>query len=113
MRSAFSLSSSDLFVALGPSIGPCCYELDPVTVSKLPGDFIVEREGKLFFDLWSANAAQAMEEGVSEENIIRPPACTSCLPRIFFSHRAHGGKTGRQIAITRPGGIETCGGLEE
>jgi len=111
MRSTFNLSSRDLVVALGPSIGPCCYELDRITALQLPESFLVEREGKLFFDLWSANAAQAREEGISEDSIVRPPVCTCCEARTFFSHRAQRGKTGRQIAVTRPGGIKVCGGL--
>ena len=106
ITSTFDLVPSQLVLALGPSIGPCCYELDSTTASLLPRRFIIEREGRVFFDLWSANATQALEEGILEENIILPPACTCCKKDTFFSHRAQQGKTGRQMAIALPGGFQ-------
>ncbi|MCX5800634.1 MAG: polyphenol oxidase family protein [Candidatus Eisenbacteria bacterium] len=106
VKSAFDLPPGQLVVALGPSIGPCCYEIDSTTASGLRQTFVTEREGKIFFDLWSANAAQALEEGVPEESIILPPACTCCRKDVFFSHRGQRGKAGRQMAITRHGGLE-------
>ena len=106
VKLAFHLAASQIIMALGPSIGPCCYELDLTTASHLPQQFITEREQRVFFDLWSANAAQGMEEGISEENIVLPPACTCCQQDAFFSYRAQRDKAGRQMAITKPGGIE-------
>jgi YfiH family protein len=106
VKSAFHFAPRQVFVALGPSIGPCCYELDSTTASHLPQQFITERERRAFFDLWSANAAQGMEEGILEENIVLPPACTCCQQDVFFSYRAQRGKAGRQMAITKPGGME-------
>jgi len=94
-----------LIVALGPSIGPCCYELDSITASNLPDTCVEVRDGKVFFDLWKANALQAMARGIAEENIVLPPACTCCKQEMFFSHRAHSGRTGRQMAITSAGGL--------
>jgi YfiH family protein len=70
VKSAFHLAPCQVIMALGPSIGPCCYELDSTTASRLPQQFITERERKTFFDLWSANAAQGLEEGIPEENIV-------------------------------------------
>ena len=109
VKCTFHLPSHELIVALGPSIGPCCYELDSATASQLPQRFIAERDGKIFFDLWNANAAQAAQEGIPRENIVMPPVCTCCREDLFFSHRAQRGKAGRQMAITRPGGIDVGG----
>jgi len=104
-KSTFGIAPSDLFVALGPSIGPCCYELDRRTASELPCGCLVERDGRMFFDLWKANTLQAVGSGVAERNILQPPACTSCKSELFFSHRAHRGVTGRQAAIAKAGGL--------
>jgi YfiH family protein len=95
-----------LVAALGPSIGPCCYELDRNTASQLRRGCLTDRDGKVFFDLWKANTLQALEAGIPEENILAPPACTSCNAEAFFSHRAHRGKTGRQMAVAAAGGLK-------
>jgi len=108
-KSAFQCDACQLIVALGPSVGPCCYELDADTASRLRPDCVAERQGKLFFDMWEANRLQALEAGVQGENIVMPPACTSCRADLFFSHRAHKGRTGRQMAITKPGGLRLKG----
>lgn len=105
VKSKADASGQALTVALGPSIGGCCYELDTRTASELPRPFVKERNGKTFADLWEANAAQALSGGVPADNILLPPACTCCEPQMFFSHRAHGGSTGRQMAIAAPGGL--------
>jgi YfiH family protein len=104
-KSSFQYEASQLVVALGPSVGPCCYELDRATASQLRSDCLIERDGRTFFDLWKANRIQAEEAGVRQENIVPPPACTSCRADVFFSHRAHRGRTGRQLAITKVGGV--------
>ncbi|MBN1504067.1 MAG: laccase domain-containing protein [Candidatus Eisenbacteria bacterium] len=108
-KSAFRCDVSQLIVALGPSVGPCCYELDSHTASHLRRECVAQRRGRFFFDLWKANGLQALEAGVREENVVMPPACTSCKADLFFSHRAHKGTTGRQMAITRSGGLRLKG----
>jgi len=108
-KSSFQCAVSQLIVALGPSVGPCCYELDYATASQLRPDCITERHGKSFFDLWEANKLQAMGTGIRQDNIVLPPACTSCRADLFFSHRAHRGRTGRQMALTKAGGLRLRG----
>jgi YfiH family protein len=104
-KTELGIAPHGLIAALGPSIGPCCYELDRNTASGLLDSCIAERDGKVFFDLWRANTIQALEAGIPEENVLTPPACTCCNSDAFFSHRAHRGTTGRQMAVTAPGGL--------
>jgi len=107
--SALGVSPDGLFVALGPSIGACCYELDSRTASDLPSQFLFERESKIFFDLWQANACQAIEMSIPKENIVMPPFCTCCRQDLFFSHRGQRGGAGRQMALAVRGGIDLSG----
>lgn len=58
--------------AIGPSIGPCCYEID--------------RKTHEHFDLWSTNEQQLREVGL--QTIIRTDICTKDHNDLFFSHRA-------------------------
>ncbi len=125
MERLFGCRPDDLVAAIGPSIGPCCYEVGPeVRVeaagsrqwavgseqkevggkqravggeeqSASPARFFFESEGKVCFDLWAANTAQLTEAGLAAERIELAGICTRCHSDVFFSHRAAGGPTGR------------------
>jgi YfiH family protein len=92
---------SDMLVGIGPSIGPCCYEVGPEVAEaagrKFAGTDVLRRNGggKLHLDLWGANAETLMRLGVPEENVATAAICTRCHHDLFFSHRAAGGLTGR------------------
>lgn len=102
-----SLQTNALWVAVGPGIGPCCFAIGPETAVRLEAAWpeqvaleavVVEREGKLFGDLWRLNAALLCAAGVARERIEVVRACTFCDPR-FFSHRRDRGRTGRQAGL--------------
>jgi purine-nucleoside/S-methyl-5'-thioadenosine phosphorylase / adenosine deaminase len=83
--------------AVGPGIGPCCYEVG----DEIRGDYRarfgpgVVRGRNL--DLWQATWLALREAGV--ESIERADLCTACHPELFFSHRRDAGITGRQGVI--------------
>jgi purine-nucleoside/S-methyl-5'-thioadenosine phosphorylase / adenosine deaminase len=83
------------FVAVvGPSIGPCCYEVrDDVAAPYREqfGEGIVS-DGKL--DLWTAAEQAAREAGAS--NVERVDLCTRCRDDLFFSERRTGRPRGTQ-----------------
>ena len=93
-----------LRVAVSPSIGPCCYEVDEPVVAPLARAFphVWERwvtptgPGKWRLDLWRATADQLAEAGVAPDRILNPRLCTSCRRDLFFSYRAEGG--GQRLA---------------
>ena len=92
---------SDVLAGIGPSIGPCCYEVGPEVVSAAGREFAGSNVlqsgsgGRIHLDLWAANSETLLRAGVPEENIAVAGICTRCRPDIFFSHRAAGGITGR------------------
>lgn len=101
MVESFSSRPSDLVAGIGPSIGPCCYEVGP-EVARLAGQAFAgtdvlarDPNGRVRLDLWTANAETLMRAGVAEENIDVSGICTRCRHDLFFSHRATGGHTGR------------------
>jgi YfiH family protein len=100
----FSSRPDDMIAAIGPAIGPCCYQVDETVFNALTenGDWKsaftpCNEKGKWMLDLLSANRRQLLQAGIPPENIFSSDICTSCLKALFYSHRGEGGKTGRQV----------------
>jgi YfiH family protein len=99
MKEEFGCSPGDLLIALGPSIGVCCYEIDDQTFRPEWRPFSITREkGKWMVDLAQINTAQIKREGIEEEQIFRINLCTRCSSDLFFSYRKEG-RTGRQLSF--------------
>jgi hypothetical protein len=82
----------DVHAAIGPSIGPCCYEVGPEVAVQFSSDHV---SAASTLDLWSANQAQLVAAGVATEHIEVSRVCTRCHSATYFSHRAHGYPAGR------------------
>lgn len=101
MVSDYGCRRADVLAAVGPSIGPCCFEVDePVRTAFAEAiDFAADctREvgnGKSYIDLWEINRRTLIEAGVKVEHITVTDLCTRCHPDVFWSHRATGGRRG-------------------
>ena len=107
MESEFGSRPCDLIAGIGPSIGPCCFEVDaPVydEFAKLtelhPQEFIENKgNGKYMIDLWEANRRVICGAGVPTENITVARLCTQCNADWLYSHRASEGKRGGLAAM--------------
>ncbi len=79
--------------AIGPGIGPCCYEVgEDVLARFLPfGEGVAD--GRML-DL--PEVARRLLERAGVTDIETAGHCTSCEPELFYSHRRDGPKTGRQ-----------------
>jgi len=93
---ARALGDGKLAAAIGPGIGPCCYEVGEQVAEpfRVAYDDVV-RDRRL--DLWSA-AEQALREAGCQD-VERADLCTYCHPELFFSHRRDKGRTGRQGVV--------------
>ncbi len=92
-----ALGGGPLAAAIGPGIGPCCYEVGSDVAGPYEERFGPEvlSDGKL--DLWRATELALNEAGVGE--VERTDLCSFCHPELFFSHRRDRGTTGRQGVI--------------
>jgi YfiH family protein len=99
---ASALGGGELAAAIGPGIGPCCYEVGEEVAAPFRERFgaDVVRAGKL--DLWTSAERALRAAGV--ERIHRVDRCTACEPETFFSHRRDRGRTGRQGVIASVAG---------
>jgi polyphenol oxidase len=91
------LDGGSLSAAIGPGIGPCCYEVGSEVGDPCRERFgrDVVRNGRL--DLWTSTERALTAAGVS--HVYRIDLCTSCNSELFFSHRRDAGRTGRQGMI--------------
>jgi YfiH family protein len=82
--------------AIGPGIGPCCYEVGPEVLAPFSqlGEGVAE--GRML-DL--AEVARRLLAAAGVERIEAAGLCTSCEPELFFSHRRDAGRSGRQGAL--------------
>jgi len=81
--------------AIGPGIGPCCYEVGEELLSAFGGLGGVA-EGRML-DL--PEVARRLLAAAGVEQVESAGLCTSCEPELFFSHRRDAGRTGRQAGI--------------
>ena len=93
--------------ALGPSIGPCCFEVDAELASRfaaeVPGSARHARDGKpgkAYLDLRAIVGDQLLAAGVASNAIENAGPCTRCASDQYFSRRAAGGvTTGLQMSF--------------
>jgi copper oxidase (laccase) domain-containing protein len=98
--------AADLVVAIGPSIGPCCYEVDAPVIEQLEAAFPGAWEpwaspkgpGKWMLDLWRANLDQLAGAGVRSDRVDNLGLCTGCRPDLLFSYRRERG-AGRLVTL--------------
>jgi YfiH family protein len=88
--------AADIRVALGPSIGPCCFEVGPEVLARFDhlGDGI--SAGRML-DLREVARRLLADAGV--DDVDATELCTSCEGDLFFSHRRDRGRTGRQAGL--------------
>jgi polyphenol oxidase len=127
MRLEFGSRAQDLLAAIGPSIGPCCYEVGAELVSKFTAQFAdaaeyfdEPRSGEepnplqwlnmappghqpppknVHLDLRQANRSQLLASGLRVQNIFVTALCTRCNPELFFSYRKEGAVSGRLMSV--------------
>ncbi len=98
---AMGVPAEEVWAAVGPAIGPCCYRVGPEVVRALgPGGAAPwpGMPGRYREDLGRRVRAQLERAGVPAPRIDRVGGCTACHPERYFSHRARG-ETGRLLAF--------------
>lgn len=103
----YSSKPDNIYVAIGPSIGACCYQVDQVVMNevekKLPYRLndVARADGKEHYrlDLKKMNQILLEQAGILSNHIEVSQLCTSCNVHQFFSYRKELGKAGRMAAF--------------
>jgi YfiH family protein len=89
---------ADLIAALGPGIGPCCYEVgDELQSTFAPEFFRPGPRGRAHLDVRAANRRQLEEAGLRPDRIHSVDDCTYCRSDLYHSYRRNGRAAGRMI----------------
>jgi polyphenol oxidase len=127
MQREFSSRPSDLLAAIGPSIGPSCYEVGAELVTQFASQFADAAEyfdeprtgdepnplqwlnmrppghqpppKEVHLDLGKANRSQLLAAGLRPSNIFASEFCTGCRKDLFFSYRKEGSRSGRLLSV--------------
>ena len=104
MTRAYGCDPANIRAAIGPNIGPCCFQTDrdvPDAMLEAFGEaampFIRQQEDKYYVNLKEINALVLRQAGVRQIDISRD--CTVCQSHRFWSHRVTRGLRGSQGAI--------------
>ncbi len=127
MQMHFGTKPSDLLAAIGPSVGPCCYEVGTEVATQFlsqfsdaPDYFDEFRTGDepnpiqwlnmmppghqpppkgVLLDLRKANRSQLLTASLRSQNIHTIDLCTACRPDLLFSYRKEGPTSGRLMTV--------------
>jgi hypothetical protein len=127
MQMEFGCKPANVLAAIGPSIGPCCYEVSADFVTRFMTQFA---DAESYFDeartgdepnplqwmnmhppghqpppknvhlnLREANQSQLVAAGLRDGNIYVSNLCTGCRRDLFFSYRKEGAASGRMMSV--------------
>lgn len=94
MGERFGTRPADLHAAIGPGIGPCCYEVGPEVAAQFPGQPRAGKPGGRL-DLVDEAARQLADGGVTPARIHASYLCTRCRSDEFHSFRRDREAAGR------------------
>lgn len=106
IKNVYSCNPEDLEIAIGPSIGKCCFEVGEEVYDQFVRKLYWSKRfckktnnNKWHIDLKGIIKQSLLNSGVANEKICDVAICTKCNKHIFFSHRGDNGKTGSLAAV--------------
>ncbi len=106
-------SPRDIVAAIGPSIGPCCYEVGPEVRETFHVAGFAETDLDRWFlpaesprathvlDMWRSNRDQLVAAGLDPANVHVAGLCTATHNDWLWSYRREGANAGRMLAVIR------------
>jgi len=105
MQDEFGSDPCRMIAAIGPAIGPECYEVDEPVMGPVRENFpfwnevaVSRGRDKWGLDLVKLNRMELLQIGLAEKNVHSLGMCTSCRKDLFYSFRAEG-RTGRMLSV--------------
>ncbi len=107
MVSRYGSRPQAMLAAMGPAIGPCCFEVGlevaeafmEIKVLREETSWLIPKPGNPHLDLGMINFRLLTAAGIPDTSVINPEICTCCHPELLYSHRRDHGDTGRMAAL--------------
>ena len=100
MQAEYGCRPQDLLVAIGPGIGPCCFEVGAEVASRfqawLPERTDLDRRTRI--DMVEVNRRCLGLAGLEQRQIVSADLCTRCGVEWFESYRRDGAAAGRMVS---------------
>ncbi len=104
MQGEFGSDPARMIAAIGPAIGPECYEVDEPVMGPVRETFPFWKEaasprgnGRWSLDLVKLNRIELAQAGLSRTGVYAFGLCTYCRAELFYSFRREG-RTGRMLS---------------
>ena len=106
MRDVYGCDPADILAAVGPGIGPDCFETHEDVPNAMTAALStavlqhikIKANGKFSVDLKGINAMRLEQAGLAPDHIAVSGICTACRPELFWSHRKLGTNRGSMAA---------------
>ena len=107
MTALYGSDPGDILAAIGPGIGPCCFEthddVPSAMVQRLGEDILSHcvplAHGKFSVDLKGIIHWQLTQAGLADGHVDTLSLCTACHPELYWSHRKMGDQRGNHAAM--------------
>jgi polyphenol oxidase len=116
MQERFGSQLDDLYAAVGPAIGACCYEVNDAVRQSFAAEPLAQEaavfvehatpentnELSWYLDVGASNERQALLAGLAPDHVEVSGYCTGCESDLFYSNRRgprHGGRFGVAIGL--------------
>jgi len=107
MKEMYGCRAEDILAAIGPGIGPCCFEthedvpnaMMAAVASPALSYIKIKENGKFVVDLKGINAKRLELAGLDPANIAVSGDCTACMEDKYWSHRRQGDQRGSMAAM--------------
>jgi polyphenol oxidase len=113
----YGVQPADLIAAIGPSIGPCCFQVGPevrerfieaagtgTLADSISDYFSADTGDRLRLDLWRVNRDQLVAAGLDPAHVHTAGLCTMTHVAQFYSYRREQQATGRLLGVIRSRG---------
>lgn len=107
MTALYGSNPADILAAIGPGIGPCCFETHddvPSAMTERLGPGVTPyckplENGKFAVDLKGILRWQLTQAGLTGGHVDTLSLCTACHPELYWSHRKMGDQRGNHAAM--------------
>ncbi|MDD4801839.1 MAG: peptidoglycan editing factor PgeF [Syntrophomonas sp.] len=106
MQQEYNTGIEDVYIFLGPGIGPCCFQIQPDLLAKVEAEFNsfhdiinISENNLITWDLLETSRQLLVQAGVNPLKISACNLCTACHEDYFYSYRRDSGNTGRMGAL--------------